>query len=237
MNKYFCSKFWDNLWNKTFSRTGFTFNLSGKPYLQYVFQKYFNPTDKLRFLDIGCGVTDNFKSYFNDSNSWLINFDISHSALIELKRRIDIGNIPINYKSNFVQGAALSLPFKDNFFDLVLCCQCLHYFSGENRKVALNEIIRTCKKGGYIIISVKNKYSLQSLFNLLSPRFPLPFHPFTYRELRRGFEHIQIIELFGNIKIPKIDYSLRLSIFLNKRYKKSRLALLFGMDLVLIAKK
>jgi ubiquinone/menaquinone biosynthesis C-methylase UbiE len=236
-------EFWDTLWERGYLRRGFHFRKQwNKPYLQYLFEKYFALHDSVQILDIGCGANDNFKSYFNASDSVLINLDISHQALLALQKNINFGIVPITSKSNIIQGTTLSLPFKENCFDLVLCCQCLHYFRGDERKKSFSEIIRVCKNNGHIIVAVKNKYSLQTagvkvLSKLCPSMFPLPFYPFTCRELKREVGQIKIMEMFSVIKIPKIDYSSRFNLFLNKRYNKSKLALRFGMDLVLIAQK
>ena len=243
-DKFKKSEFWDKLWKMTRSRRiGFKFKTGwDKPYLRYLFEKYFFCTDNLRILDVGCGLNDNFKSYFNNSNNCLFNFDISREALLGLQRSIYHGAVPINVESKFIQGTVTDLPFRSNYFDLVLCVQCLHYFSGGEKKKSLSEIIRVCKEGGCVILSVKNKYSPQALgFKVLQrlypPMFPLPFFPFTYKELIAELGKLQLIEIFGVIKIPKINYSLDLNLSLNKLYGKTRLALLFGMDIVLIAKK
>lgn len=233
-------KYWDGLWQKTFSiSTNFGFSLNDKPYLQSLFKNlYFKEGHKgLKILDVGCGANDNFKSEFNDSDSSVVNFDLSHTVLLRLQEKITTGYIPINSKSNFVQGNALNLPFRDNAFDIVLSCQCLHYFCAKEREQVFKEIARVCEKKGYIIIAVKNKYSLVSFFVKLLPSLPLPFHPLTHRNLREELKSLDIIDLFSNIKIPKLKPSSKLNIFLNQRYKRTIVGLLLGLDLVVLAQK
>lgn len=127
-------RFWDLWWQRPY------FKSWDKPYLQYLFQNYFSCISSLKILDVGCGAVDNFKSHFNNSGSRIVNLDISHLALLELNRKIITGEIRINSKSDLIQSTVLSLPFKDNSFDLVICCQCLHYFIGEERQKSLAEI-------------------------------------------------------------------------------------------------
>lgn len=47
---------------------------------------------------------------------------------------------------NFVQGNALDLPFKDNYFDLVFTCGVLMHISPKNIKKAMKEIYRCSNK-------------------------------------------------------------------------------------------
>lgn len=47
---------------------------------------------------------------------------------------------------NFVQGNALDLPFKNNYFDLVFTCGVLMHISPENIKKAMSEIYRCSNK-------------------------------------------------------------------------------------------
>jgi len=211
--------------------------LTDKLYLHYLFKNYFRPDENLKFLDVGAGVNDNFKSYFNSTNTCLANLDVSFFSLQQLRKRIGSQEVPIRCRTCFIQGSVLDLPFQENFFDLVVCCQCLHYFSGADRNKALNEVIRVCKRGGSIIIAVKNRYSIQSVFTYVSPRNPLPFHPFTYKEIMRKTASLAGVQIFGNIKIPLLKDCHPINVFLNRHLNKTKFGLLSGMDLVLFAQK
>lgn len=52
--------------------------------------------------------------------------------------------------NNLVLGRACKNPFKDSFFDFVLCTDALHHF--ENKEESLDEMIRVLKPGGKIIL-------------------------------------------------------------------------------------
>lgn len=72
---------------------------------------------------------------------------------------------------------------------------------------------------------------------MLSPRFfPLPFYPYTWKELKKVFDGAEIVDIFGNIKFPFIEYSWRFNLFLNRHFSRSRFAQLFAMDIVCLVK-
>jgi len=232
--------FWESLWESTLRRTGqFRFSLWDKTYLRDLFKDNFASKDRLNILDVGCGANGNFKTFFKNPAGRMVNFDLSYLALSELRKQVETGRIPINSKSDFVQGTLLKLPFKHNFFDLVICCQCLNYFYSDERRIVLDGIFRVCKEGGHVIIAVKNRYSLQALFRKVpfSVTAGIPFYPFTYKELQREVRQGKIIDIFGNFKIPLISPSSKWNVFPNKYYKRSWVAKIFPMDFVLFAKK
>ena len=58
-------------------------------------------------------------------------------------------------KSDCIQSNILSLPFKDNTFDAVLCIACVHHLStNSRRKKAIDECYRILRPNGKMIISV-----------------------------------------------------------------------------------
>ncbi|MCF7908210.1 MAG: class I SAM-dependent methyltransferase [Candidatus Omnitrophica bacterium] len=228
------SDFWENLWCQN------RFAAVEKPYLLYLFNKHFPAPNKLNILDIGCGAHNNCKSYFNDSDSTIVNFDISQIALNTLKKGTKNGCIPINSYCEFVQGTALSLPFADEMFDIIINTQCLHYFKDSEQKLAFKELRRVCKKGGYYIIAVKNLYAIQSIFfKMFLFKFLLfiPFYPFTYKQITEKLSKDTIVNLFGYIKIPLISSQAKINKFLNKTFSKSKVSFFFSMDIIALAKK
>ncbi|OGH06148.1 MAG: hypothetical protein A2W22_03495 [Candidatus Levybacteria bacterium RBG_16_35_11] len=58
-----------------------------------------------------------------------------------------------------------SLPFKDNFFDIVHINQVIEHLFDTHK--FLNEVFRVTKKGGYIVISTENLASWHNIFSLL----------------------------------------------------------------------
>jgi len=110
------------------------------------------PNDKV--LDIGCA-----KGYLVESlNNLKINsygIDISSYAIRKsnpkLKKKLFVGN-------------ALSLPFKDNFFDLVLSINTLHNLEKQDCILALKEIMRVSKKHRFIQVDSYYNKKQKKLF-------------------------------------------------------------------------
>lgn len=225
-------EYWDSLWT---GKIGFL-GAENKPYYAYLFNKYFKQAKNLAILDVGCGANINHKFFFNNSNSHFVNFDISGGALSLSRRKIKYSNKAQGIKHHFIQGTALSLPFKNGIFDIVMSSQLLHHFNGQERSQILNEFQRVCKDGGSIIIGLKNKYCLQSAGQIFLHNQP-PFYPVSYTELRKQIRHLQIKECFSNIKIPFLECDALFNKWLNKAFRASRWAHWFGMDHVVIAQK
>ncbi|MFC1656369.1 class I SAM-dependent methyltransferase [Patescibacteria group bacterium] len=150
-------------------------------------------------LDIGSGEGFVLKAILRNNNFQAIALDPNENALIELKKRLP--NVQV--KSGYIQ----NLPYKDNSFDLVVCCEVLEHL--KEPKLALKEIKRVGKN---YIISVPNEPWFSHM-NLMRGRHVSNFgcHP----------EHIQkwstkkFVELVGNdLKIIKIKQSFPWTIVL-----------------------
>ena len=76
--------------------------------------------------------------------------DINLEALSLAKK--NFGKFPVELK----EGSIYKMPFKNSYFDMVLCFQTLSWL--EDPYTALKELVRICKNGGEIVVT--------SLFNL-----------------------------------------------------------------------
>lgn len=106
-------------------------------------------SDKL--LDIGCGtgISTNFfkcKSIGIDSSKKLIKFG----------------------KGNLIYGVAEKLPFKERFFDIVLCITAIHNF--ENPEKAIEEILRVKKDKATVVITLLKKSKKYNVIRKLIKR-------------------------------------------------------------------
>lgn len=98
-------------------------------------------------LEVGCGACGIFTSYLGKNASYLVAMEIQEKHIKEAKERLS------NFKNiSLVRANALSIPFLDNCFDLVVCSQVLEHIKDDSK--VLSEIHRVMKKNGRLILSV-----------------------------------------------------------------------------------
>ena len=136
------------------------FNYNPKYWTQVVkdIAEYYKlkPGDKI--LDVGCGkgfMLYDFAKLNPDFN--IFGIDISKYAIencIEpLKGKLQVGN-------------AISLPYPDNHFDLVISINTHHNLDGEDIINAFNEVERVTKKNSYIVLDAySNEKEKEELTN------------------------------------------------------------------------
>ena len=108
-------------------------------------------------LDAGCG-TGIYSIELTKRGALTTGVDSSGGMLDRAKSKA----VKDGHNIDFVCADALTLPFPDNYFDLVLSIGMLCYT--EEREKALLEMRRVLKPGGRIIIGVLNKWSPWALF-------------------------------------------------------------------------
>jgi ubiquinone/menaquinone biosynthesis C-methylase UbiE len=113
----------------------------------------------IKILDIGCGtglILERIKSKVKVK----IGIDISRGMLFKAKAR----------RLWVFQSDVLSLPFKDNSFDLVYSFKVLAHV--EEIKRAIKEMTRIVRPGGYLVLEFYNRLSLRYLARLIKrPRY------------------------------------------------------------------
>ena len=100
-------------------------------------KEFYNLKDDCKILDIGCGkgfFLFDFKKFM--PNSDVYGLDISDYAIKNSKEEI---------KDKLTLGNAISLPWEDNFFDLVISLQTLHNLHNYDLEKALKEMERVGK--------------------------------------------------------------------------------------------
>lgn len=97
-------------------------------------------------LDIGC----------SDGQFFNINRNLVVVGLEHCSEWFQHDNYRFCKEPNFLLlGDVLYLPFRDEFFDGIICCRVLHHLSTLERRIkALKEIARTMKIGGRILLTV-----------------------------------------------------------------------------------
>jgi 2-polyprenyl-3-methyl-5-hydroxy-6-metoxy-1,4-benzoquinol methylase len=112
-----------------------------------------------KLLDVGCGpglmagpCTNQGFLYFGT--------DISKRMIGECRQ---MSSSP--HSASFLVSKMQSLPFSDNFFDVLLCMGALEYVPATQEVAARTEMIRVLKPGGLLIISHLNQLSLYWLWD------------------------------------------------------------------------
>ncbi len=106
--------------------------------------EYYDLPEKPKILDIGCGkgyLLYDFLKIIPDADIYGI--DISKYA---------IENSKVEIKDKLINGNATNLPWKDNYFDLVISINTLHCLYSYELELALKEIERVGKKNKYLCV-------------------------------------------------------------------------------------
>ncbi len=110
-----------------------------------------------RLLEVGCGEGANLE-HLRMVPARTVGVDFSSAKVCWAQRR--------HSQARFVCSDAASLPFRDGYFDVVLCRDVLHHVADKPRVVA--EMIRVCRSRGLIVIIEPNGYSpIMRMFGLL----------------------------------------------------------------------
>ena len=108
-----------------------------------------------RILDIGCGSGRHTSAAYRFKHTVTIGADLSHAALVEARDRLKFHD-QLGENGGGVWGLTMAdastLPFKDDFFDLVICSEVLEHISED--QAAANEIIRVLKTDHHLVVSV-----------------------------------------------------------------------------------
>lgn len=116
--------------------------------LEYI-KNYAQDGDQV--LDFGCG-NGRLLELIGDKNIQYFGVDIS-SSLIGIARQKYSGN-QINFQKI---SSLVSLPFKDDFFNVVCAIAVLHHFPGKEYQLSwAKELYRVTKPGGACVITVWN---------------------------------------------------------------------------------
>ncbi|WP_255349076.1 class I SAM-dependent methyltransferase [Methanobrevibacter sp. AbM4] len=105
-----------------------------------------------KVLDIGCGsgaltiavAKENPKSYVIGLDRWGKEYASFNKKLCENNAKIE----GVSARTEFIEGNAVKLPFKDGSFDAIVSNYCIHNIPSGDRQKILLESLRTLKKGG-----------------------------------------------------------------------------------------
>ena len=177
--------------------------------------KYLRKQIKLKkgskILDIGCGFGNNLLP-FNKNSYKLFGTEVSKN-ITEIASKF-LNSVGVN--ATIKKGFNSSLPFTDNFFDLLISINVLHYENSEKNIIkALKEYKRVLKKNGSLIV-----FTVGPEHNIFKKSRPLGNHIYEIRnwDFRNGekyfyFESLKNLEFyfskfFKNIETARVTESL-----------------------------
>ncbi len=200
-------------------------------------------------LDMGCGI-GTFTAECAKRGTYTIGFDFSENATKIAKRRITRLNVGEN--SEIIRGDISHLPFKSDFFDLIIAADFVEHLYDDQYEKAIEEWYRVFKKGGTAVVLTPNPECLMEKYLSLQN-----FFLFIKRDIREhvskfGYLHVSLkpIKYLANtlegagFKISHISYypitSNRLIVRivdLIPEWLKKRVQILFYQQMSLLAKK
>ncbi|MBX6424245.1 class I SAM-dependent methyltransferase [Thermosulfurimonas sp. F29] len=133
---------------------------------QNIFKKI-NVSPGAHILEIGCG-NGQVAIAFNNYHIIYSGLDFSYKMLLHAQKRLTFLNIPAYH---LILGDAEKLPFTSGCFDFVFFYGVMEHL--DDPLVVIDEMIRVCKKNGYICLGVPLKNSIAFwtfLFFGISPK-------------------------------------------------------------------
>lgn len=114
-----------------------------------------------KVLNIGCSEPVDEVYWINLVKEWHA-LDINESA-IEVARKLASEALPSHLykKLQFIIGDATNLVIEDEYYDVVVSFSTIDHIPGnENRVKAVKEMSRVIKPGGYLVITVPNRWDI-----------------------------------------------------------------------------
>lgn len=166
-----------------------------------------------KLLDAGCG-TGWFSQKAVERGAITYSMDLGDKLLAQVKKKC---------QSNLIKGSVLSIPFEDNFFDVVISSEVIEHTPDPLK--AISEFRRVLKPGGILVVTTPNrrwKFSLM-IANLLNVR---PYQGLenwvSIRELKMAFQKndLSISNYYGIHLFPFIFSFLNPVLNFFHRYRK-----------------
>lgn len=191
----------DKIWEEDIYSRGR--HLNKYPYdilVSIVARKFFdipkNKRNKINVLDLGCGAGNNAK-FLAENGFNVYGIDGSKSAIKTCKERFKKWKL----QGDFICGDFTKLPYKDDFFSLVVDRKSLYCNNYQKIKETVKEVFKELKRGGYFVSFFFNN------FHPHNPRYlGEKIEENTYKDFKKGSPfHKTGIAHFLNLKeIPEI---------------------------------
>ncbi len=122
-----------------------------------------------KILDVGCGGGRNLV-YFLQNGFDVFGIDQNPDAIEQVKYLAQ-NLAPDLSIENFLTSSAENMPFKDDYFDLVICSAVLHFAQSEEHFYTMfNEMWRVLKKGGMFFSRLASTIGIEDKVQLIGDR-------------------------------------------------------------------
>ncbi len=165
-----------------------------------------------RVLDVGCGSGRTY-DLFKEKKVRYAGIDVSEALIKKATERAQDPN------AEFTVGTILDLPVADGTFDAAVAVAVLHHIPSEAYRLkAMQELARSVKPGGYVLMTTWNLWQLRYAKMVLhqrwgkgngwdfgdfriswkKPFFPRYYHAFRKKELKKLVEDagLQLVEQY-----------------------------------------
>jgi SAM-dependent methyltransferase len=108
-----------------------------------------------RILDIGCGSGRHTCHAYRFDGVLAVGADVSHDDVCRAKKQLKLHDeLGEHGNGHWALSVAdvTSLPFKDNFFDVVICAEVMEHIPED--RLAVREVLRVLKPGKPLVVSV-----------------------------------------------------------------------------------
>jgi SAM-dependent methyltransferase len=126
---------------------------------------------QFKILDIGCGSGRHTCAAYKCRNVTAIGADLDFNDLSEAKKRLNLHDL-LGEHGGGAWGLSVadvaSLPFRDDYFDLVICSEVLEHIV--RHQTAIREIVRVLQPGCNLVVSVP-RYWPERICWFLSPEY------------------------------------------------------------------
>ena len=162
---------------KAVRQAGGVINCSEQPIIDIVIRMAVErAADYQNVLDVGCGANLVYDQVLIDRGKQVVGVDFTWNFL-----KLAPQDSPIS----LIQGDALSLPFKNETFDAVICSETVEHIPDDG--LAVSELARVLRPRGWLFFTVPNLWNAARILEIiknLNPRVNLmPGH---LREYSRG---------------------------------------------------
>jgi SAM-dependent methyltransferase len=126
---------------------------------------------EFKILDIGCGSGRHTCAAYQCQNVTAIGADLNFDDLSEARQRLELHD-HLGEHGGGSWGLSVAdvtcLPFKDDYFDLVICSEVLEHII--QHRLAIREIVRVLQPGCDLVVSVP-RYWTERICWFLSPEY------------------------------------------------------------------